>query len=169
MWLTKCVCHVHLHTYGWYGHHGSTAASIAVGSHNTDSVYHIVGNSDWNTCSTGGEGTNTWTDSDGVVDRSPTITLWGQPPHREGHTVPTILLHGRGESPGRGDEIYRRRNLAKAKTRNVICLTTSTSFIFTILLNTFMVHSPLTNLMANVTTVHNILLHLHTNLGSSSL
>ena len=56
-------------TYGWYGHHGSTAAPIAVGGHNTDSVYHIVGyTSDHDACPTGGESTNTWTDSDGVVD-----------------------------------------------------------------------------------------------------
>ena len=31
------------YTYGWYGHHGGTAAPIAVGGHNTDSVCHIVG------------------------------------------------------------------------------------------------------------------------------
>ena len=58
------------------GHHGSTAAPIAVGGHNTDSVYHIVGHSsDYDACSTGGECTNTWTDSDGVVNWSPTIIL----------------------------------------------------------------------------------------------
>ena len=72
------------------GHHGSTAASIAVGSHNTDSVDHIVGYSNWNTCSTGGDWTEAWTDSDGVVDWSPTIILWGLPLHCEGHIVLTI-------------------------------------------------------------------------------
>ena len=61
------------HTYGWYSQHGSTAASITVGGHNTDSVYLIVGHSDWNTCSTRENFTNTWTDSDGIVDWSPTI------------------------------------------------------------------------------------------------
>ena len=29
------------------GGHGSTAAPIAVGGHNTDSVVHIIGYSDW--------------------------------------------------------------------------------------------------------------------------
>ena len=88
-------------TYGWYGHHGGTAAPIAVGGHNTDSVSHIVGHSEWNTCSTGGDWTEAWTDSDGVVDWSPTIILWGLPLHCEGHTVPTILLNSGGGSPGR--------------------------------------------------------------------
>ena len=92
------------YTYGWYGHHGNTAAPIAVGGHNTDSVYHVVGHSDWNTCSTGGDWTDTWTDSDGVVDWSPTIILWGLPLHCEGHTVPTILLNSGGGSAGRRGE-----------------------------------------------------------------
>ena len=84
------------------GHHGRTAASIAVGGHNADSVYHIVGyTSDHDACPTGGESTNTWTDSDGVVDWSPTIILWGLPLHCEGHTVPTILLNSGGGSLGR--------------------------------------------------------------------
>ena len=82
-------------------HHGNTTAPIAVGGHNTDSVYHIVRYSDWNTCSTGGDWTEAWTDSDGVVDWSPTIILWGLPLHCEGHTVPTILLNSRGGSLGR--------------------------------------------------------------------
>ena len=116
-------------TYGRYGHHGSTAAPIAVGGHNTDSVYHIVGHSDWNTCSTGGDWTETWTDSDGVVDWSPTIILWGLPLHCEGYTVPTILLNGGGESPGRRGESCWGRSFAKARTRNMICLTTSTFWI----------------------------------------
>ena len=68
-WVTKQL------TYGRYCHHDSTAAPIAVGGHNTDSVSHIVGYSEWNTCSTGDDCTNTWTDSDGVVDWSPTIIL----------------------------------------------------------------------------------------------
>ena len=89
------------HTYGWYGHHGSTTASIAVGGHNTDSVYHIVGHSDWNTCSTGGDWTEAWTDSDGVVDWSPTIILWGLPLDFEGHIALTILLNSEGGGPGR--------------------------------------------------------------------
>ena len=89
------------HTYGWYSHHSSTAAPIAVGSHNTDSVSHIVGYSDWNTCSTGGDWTEAWTDSDGVVDWNPTIILWGLPLHCEGHTVPAILLNSGGGSPRR--------------------------------------------------------------------
>ena len=89
------------HTYCWYGHHGSTAAPIAVGGQNTDGVYRIVGYSDWNTCSTGGDWTEAWTDSDGVVDWSPTIILWRLPLHCEDHTVPTILLNSGGGSPGR--------------------------------------------------------------------
>ena len=89
------------------GHHGSTAASIAVGGHNTDSVCDIVGHSsDHDACSTGGERTNTWTDSDGVVDWSPTIILWGLPLHCEGHTVPTILLNSVGGSMGRRGETW---------------------------------------------------------------
>ena len=94
-WVTKQL------TYGWYSHHSSTAAPIAVGGHNTHSVYHIIGDSDWNTCSTGGDCTNTWTDSDGVVDLSPTIILWGLPLHCEGHIGPPILLNSRGGSQGR--------------------------------------------------------------------
>ena len=92
------------------GHHGSTAAPIAVGGHNTDSVYHIVGHSDWNTCSTGGDWTEAWTDSDGVVDWSPTIILWRLPLHCKGHTVLTILLNSGRESPGRRGETYRGKN-----------------------------------------------------------
>jgi len=92
------------HTYGWYSHHSSIAAPIAVGSHNTDSVSHIVGYSDWNTCSTGGDWTEAWTDSDGVVDWNPTIILWGQPLHYEGYIVPTILLNSGGGSSGRRGE-----------------------------------------------------------------
>ena len=89
-------------TYGWYGHHSSTAAPIAVGGHNTDSVHHIVGHSDWETCSIGGDWTEAWTDSDGVVDWSSTIILWGVPLHCEGHTVSTILLNSVGGNVGRG-------------------------------------------------------------------
>ena len=91
-------------------HHCSTAALIAVGGHNTDSVYHIVGHSDWNTCSTGGDWTEAWTDSDGVVDWSPTIILWGLPLHCEGHIVPTILLNSGGGSQGRRGRTCVRRN-----------------------------------------------------------
>ena len=68
-------------------------------------MYYIVGYSDWNTCSTGGDWTEAWTDSDGVADWSPTIILWGLPLHCEGHTVPTILLNSGGGSPGRRGEI----------------------------------------------------------------
>ena len=64
-------------------------------------VGHIVGHSDWNTSSTGGNWTEAWTDSDGVVDWSPTIILWRLPLHCESHTVPTILLNSGGGSPGR--------------------------------------------------------------------
>ena len=93
-------------TYGWYGHHDSTAAPIAVGSHNTDSVYHIVGHSsNHDACFTGGEFTDTWTDSDGIVDWGPTIILWGLPLHCEGHIVPTILLNSGRGSPRRRGEI----------------------------------------------------------------
>ena len=82
-----------------------TAAPIAVDGHNTDSVYRIVGHSDWNTCSTGGDWTEPWTDSDGVVDLSPTIILWGLPLDCEGHTVPSISLNSGGRSVGRGGKI----------------------------------------------------------------
>ena len=98
-WITGNT-EISYRTCGWYGHHGSTAALIAVGSHNTDSVYHIVGYSDWNTCSTGGDWIEAWTDSDGVVEWSPTIILWGLPLHCEGHTVSTILLKSVGRSSG---------------------------------------------------------------------
>ena len=101
--------YLHIQTqpiYGWYGHHGSTAAPIAVGGHNNDSVYHIVGYSDWNTCPTGGDWTETWTDSDSVVDWSPTIILWGLPLHCKGYTVPTMLLNSVGESSGRRGKIW---------------------------------------------------------------
>ena len=72
MYHVKVSCHtvtsLHILTNS-DGLHGSTAAPIAVGGHNTDSVYHIVGhNSNPNTCSTGGEGTNIRTDGDGVSD-----------------------------------------------------------------------------------------------------
>ena len=77
---------------------------MAVGGHNTDSVHHIVGHSDWNTCSTGGDWTEAWTDSDGVVDWSPTIILWGLPLHCEVHIVLTILLNNVGRSPRRRRE-----------------------------------------------------------------
>ena len=92
------------------GHHDSTAAAIAVGGHNTDSVYHIVGHSDWNTCSTGGEWTGAWTDSDGVVDWSPTIIQWGLPLHCEGHTVLTILLNSGEESARRNGDTCKGRD-----------------------------------------------------------
>ena len=100
-------------TYGWYGLHGSTAAPIAVGGHNSDSVVHIVGHTrDHDICSTGGECTNIWTDSDGVVDWSPTIILWGLPLHCEGHTVPTILLNSGGGKPRRrGETCGDRKNV----------------------------------------------------------
>ena len=89
--------------------HCGTAAPIAVGGHNTDTVYHIVGHSDWNTCSTGGDWTEAWTDSDGVVDWSPTIILWGLPLHCESHIVPTILLNSVGGSLKRRGETCGRR------------------------------------------------------------
>ena len=56
------------HIYGWYSQHSSTATSIAAGNNNTNSVSHIVGYSDWNTCFTGENCSNTWTDSYSVVD-----------------------------------------------------------------------------------------------------
>ena len=89
------------HTYGWYDHHGSTAVPIAVGGHNNDSVCHIVGHSDWNTCSTGGDWTDTWSDHDGVANWISTIILWGLPLYCEGHIVLTILLNSGGKIIGR--------------------------------------------------------------------
>ena len=97
------------HTYGWYAQHDSTAAPIAVGGHNIDSVSHIVGYSDWNTCSTGGDWTEAWTDSDGVVDWSPTIIPWGLPLHCQDHISLTILLNSRGRSLRRRWETCRGR------------------------------------------------------------
>ena len=88
-------------TFGWYAQNDSTAAPNAVGGHNTDSVSHIVGYSYWNT---GSDWTEARIDSDGVVDWSPTIILWGLPLHCEGHTVLTILLSSGGGSPGRRGE-----------------------------------------------------------------
>ena len=120
-------------TYGWYGHHGSTTVPIAVGGHNTDSVHHIVGYSDWNTCSTGGDWTETWTDSDGVVDWSPTIILWGLPLHRDGHTVQTILLNSvGGGSRRRGRPVGSRKNCRQFRLK--ICTGTSETSIFHTLL-----------------------------------
>ena len=88
--------------------YGSTAVSMAVNGHNTDSVHHIVGHSsNHDACPTGGEGANIRTDSDDVTDWSPTIILWGLPLHCEGHTVPTILLNSRGGSSRRRGETYR--------------------------------------------------------------
>ena len=101
----KAICSSLQHTNS-DGLHGNTAAPITVGSHDTDGVYHIVGYSDWNTCFTGGDWTETWTDSDGVVDWSPTIILWGLPLHCEGHTVLTISLNIVGESLGRRGETW---------------------------------------------------------------
>ena len=74
-------------------------------------MYHIVGYSDWNTCSTGDDWTEAWTDSDGVVDWSPTIILWGLPLHCEGHIVSTILLNSGGGSTGREGKIYGEKSL----------------------------------------------------------
>ena len=91
------------------GHHGCTAAPIAVSGHNTDSVVHIVGYSDWNTCSTGGDWTEAWTDCDGVVDWNPTIILWGLPLYSEGHTVLAILLNSVGGRLGRRGETCREK------------------------------------------------------------
>ena len=85
---------------------------VAVGGHDTDSVSHIVEHSDWNTSSTGGDWTEAWTDSDGVVDWSPTIVPWGLPLHCEDHTVPTILLNSGGGSSRRGRDCCREGNLA---------------------------------------------------------
>ena len=69
---------------------------------------HIIGQSDSKTCCIGGNWTETWSDSDGVVDWSPSIILWRLPLHCEGHTVPTILLNSGGGSVGRGGESYNR-------------------------------------------------------------
>ena len=118
-WLYTVPCSACTHAYIQFtysyiytnsdGLHDSTAAPNAVGGHNTDSMSHIVGHSDWNTSSTGGDWTKVctevwtevWTDSDIVVDWSHTITLWGLPLHCEIHTVPTILLNSGGGSVGR--------------------------------------------------------------------
>ena len=83
--------------------HSRTTAPIAVGGHNTDSAVHIVGHSNRSTCTTGGEGTDIWTDSVCVVDWNPTIILWGLPLDCEGHIVPTIIswLNSVGRGPGK--------------------------------------------------------------------
>ena len=69
-------------------------------------MHHIVGHSDCDICSTGGDWTEAWTDSDGVVDWSSTIILWGLPLHCKGHTVATIVLNSGGGSAGRRGETY---------------------------------------------------------------
>ena len=79
MWT--CLCIILLQHTNSDGLSGSKAASIAVGGHNTDNVCYIVRQNDWNTCCTGGEWAETWTDSYSVVDWSPTIILWGLPLH----------------------------------------------------------------------------------------
>ena len=96
VFLTMFLITLWYHTYGWYSHYGSTAVPIAVGSHNTDSLYHVVGYSDRNTCSTGENCSNSWTDSDGVVDWSSPIILWGLPLYCKNHTILTILLNSGG-------------------------------------------------------------------------
>ena len=84
---------------------------------------HIVGyTSDHNTGSTGGECTNTWTDSDGVVDWRPTIILWGLPPHYVGHTVLAILLNSVGGSPGR---VWESCGKKKSLTKGLLYTTDS--------------------------------------------
>ena len=53
MWT--CLCLVLLQHTNSDGLHGSTAAPIAVGGHNTDCVHYIVRQNDLNTCYIGGE------------------------------------------------------------------------------------------------------------------
>ena len=86
------------------GLHGSTAASIAVDGHNADSVCYIVRQNDWNTCCTGGEWTETRTDSYSVVDWSPTIILWGLPLYCKDNAVPAIVHNSGRGGPGRRRE-----------------------------------------------------------------
>ena len=90
-----------------YGLHSSKAASIAVSGHNTDSVYYIVRQNDWNTCCIGDEWTKAWTNRYGVVDCSPTIIQWGLPLHcKDGVSCPVLLNSKRGSLRRKG-ETYR--------------------------------------------------------------
>ena len=84
--------------------HGSTTAPIAVDGHNTDSVCYIKRQNDWNTCCTGGEWTEAWTDSYSVVDWSPTIILWGLPLYCKDNAVPAIVHNSGRGGPGRRRE-----------------------------------------------------------------
>ena len=86
------------------GLHGSTTAPIAVSGYNTDSVCYIVRQNDWNTCCTGGEWAETWTDSYSVVDWRPTIILWGLPLYCKDNAVPAIVHNSGREGPGRKRE-----------------------------------------------------------------
>ena len=83
-------------------------------------MYHIVGYSDWNTCFTGGDWNEAWTDSDGVVDWSPTIILWGRPLDCEGHIIPTILLNSVGRSQRRGGETCWVEHTQKVQVRRIL-------------------------------------------------
>ena len=77
----------------------------------------IVGYSDWSTCSAGGDWTEAWTDSDGVVDWSSTIILWVLPLHCEGHTVLTILPNSVGRGPRRRGRTCVRKLYKNKQTR----------------------------------------------------
>ena len=80
-------------TYGWNGLHHSTAAPIAVSSHNSDSVQYIIRQSDCSIYPTGGNWHDIWGDSDGVVDWSRIVVLQGLPLQHQHNIVPTILLN----------------------------------------------------------------------------
>ena len=106
-------------------HHGSTAAPIAVGCHNTDSVHYIVMQSDWNTCCISGQELEAWTNSYGVVNWSPTIVLWGLPPHCKGHVLPIKLLDNGKRSPWR-----KRETCIEIISKNIPWLSTADSHLW---------------------------------------
>ena len=98
------------------GFQGSTAAPIAVSSHNTDSVHHVVRHSDFKACSTGGEWTKGWTDSDCVVDRSPTPIVWGMPAQYNSHII--LVVHNNvGRSLRRRGKTWKRNGTCRGQSQ----------------------------------------------------
>ena len=95
------------------GLHDSTAAPIAVGCHNTDSVHYTVRQDDWNTCCIGGQEREAWSNSDGVVDWSTTIILRGVPLHCKNDDVLAIV-----QNSGREDRGRRRETCSNSSITN---------------------------------------------------
>ena len=100
-------------------------SQIAVSGHYADSVDDIVWYSwQWGT-GCGGDFSRAWSDSDGVVDWSPTIVLWGLPLCSKHHIVLTLLLNSEGGCTRRGGKSCREawivpRTYIKGKAKGSI-------------------------------------------------